>query len=210
MNVAKRNMSKEAKLELDGKIYTLPIVVGSEGEKAVDVSSLRATTGYITLDDGYGNTGSCVSKITFIDGDKGILRYRGIPIEELAEKSNFIETAYLIIYGVLPNRAQLKAFSDLLAAHQFLHEDMTYHFEGFPTGAHPMAILSSMINAASCYDEGLMNWKWGKTKQFDLYMAKLISQVRTIAKSASPHKRRIASPCQIASASIPRRNSSPR
>ncbi len=131
----------------------------------MDVSSLRANTSYITLDDGYGNTGSCVSKITFIDGDKGILRYRGIPIEELAEKSNFIETAYLIIYGdAAEPRPQLKVFSDLLAEHQFLHEDMKYHFEGFPTGAHPMAILSSMINAASCFDEGLMNWKWGKNE----------------------------------------------
>src|SRR6202034_40268 len=105
-------MSKEAKLELDGKVFTLPTVEGSEGEKAVDVSSLRATTGYITLDDGYGNTGSCSSKITFIDGDKGILRYRGIAIEELAEKSNFVETAYLIIYGALPTRSQFKTFSD--------------------------------------------------------------------------------------------------
>ncbi len=174
-------MSKEAKLELDGKIYTLSTLTGSEGEKAVDVSTLRATTGHITIDDGYGNTGSCVSKVTFIDGDQGILRYRGIPIEELAKESNFIETAYLIIYGELPNAAQLKKFSDLLGAHQFLHEDMKYHFEGFPTGAHPMAILSSMINAASCFDEGLMNWQWGKMKQFDVYVAKLISQVRTIA-----------------------------
>ena len=98
----------------------------------MDVSALRANTGYITIDDGYGNTGSCVSNITFIDGDKGILRYRGIPIEELAEKSNFIETAYLIIYGELPNRAQLKKFSDLLTENQYLHEDMKYHFEGFP------------------------------------------------------------------------------
>ncbi|HSY09365.1 MAG TPA: citrate/2-methylcitrate synthase, partial [Candidatus Dormibacteraeota bacterium] len=174
-------MSKEAKLELDGKVFTLPTVEGTEGEKAVDVSSLRATTGYITLDDGYGNTGSCSSKITFIDGDKGILRYRGIAIEELAEKSNFIETAYLIIYGTLPNRVQLKAFSDLLAEHQFLHEDMKYHFEGFPMGAHPMAILSAMINAASCFDEKIMRWQWSRTKEFDIIVAKLISQVRTIA-----------------------------
>src|SRR5277367_1872692 len=116
-------MSKEAKLELDGKVFTLPTVEGSEGEKAVDVSGLRAATGYITLDDGYGNTGSCSSKITFIDGDKGILRYRGIAIEELAEKSNFVETAYLIIYGKLPTADQLKSFSNLLAEHQFLHED---------------------------------------------------------------------------------------
>src|SRR5580700_1765635 len=174
-------MNNQAKLELDGKVFSLPTLTGSENEKAVDVSSLRANTGYITIDDGYGNTGSCVSNITFIDGDQGILRYRGIPIEEMAEKSSFIETAYLIIYGTLPTRLQLKTFSDLLSQHQFLHEDMTYHFEGFPTGAHPMAILSSMINAASCFDEGLMNWKWGKTKEFDIIVAKLISQVRTIA-----------------------------
>ncbi|HEY3932491.1 MAG TPA: citrate synthase [Verrucomicrobiae bacterium] len=174
-------MSTEAKLELDGKAFTLPTVVGTEGEKAVDISSLRATTGYITLDDGYGNTGSCSSKITFIDGDKGILRYRGIAIEELAEKSNFIETAYLIIYGSLPNREQLTSFSDLLAEHQFLHEDMKYHFEGFPTGAHPMAILSAMINAASCFDENIMRWQRSKGKEFDIIVAKLISQVRTIA-----------------------------
>ena len=174
-------MSKEAKLELDGKTYTLPIVEGSEGEKAVDVSSLRANTGYITLDEGYGNTGSCVSQITFIDGEQGILRYRGIPIEELAEKSTFIETAYLSFTATLPNRAQLRHFSDLLTDNQFLHEDMKFHFQGFPVGAHPMAILSAMINAASCFDEGLMHWHWGKAKEFDIYAARLISQVRTIA-----------------------------
>jgi citrate synthase len=174
-------MSKEAKLELEGKVYTLPTVEGSEGEKAVDVSGLRAATGYITLDDGYGNTGSCSSKITFIDGDKGILRYRGIAIEELAEKSNFVETAYLLIYGKLPTSPQLRKFSDGLTQHQFLHEDMKYHFEGFPTGAHPMAILSAMINAASCFDENIMRWQWSKTAEFDSCVAKLISQVRTIA-----------------------------
>lgn len=175
-------MSIEAKLELNGKRYTLPTVVGTEEEKAVDISSLRATSGYITLDEAFANTGACASKITFIDGDKGILRYRGFPIEELAEKSTFIETAYLIIYGHLPNRAQLRHFSDLFTEHQFLHEDMKYHFENFPTTAHPMAILSAMINASSCFDEGLMHWQWGKANsQFDSYAAKLMSQVRTIA-----------------------------
>jgi citrate synthase len=174
-------MSTEAKLELDGKPFSLPTLVGSEGEKAVDISSLRASTGYITIDDGYGNTGSCTSKVTFIDGDQGILRYRGIPIEQMAESSNFVETAYLIIYGELPSRDQLQKFSDRLTENQFLHEDMKFHFEGFPTGAHPMAILSAMINAASCFDEGLMNWKWGKNTEFDVYAARLISQVRTIA-----------------------------
>jgi citrate synthase len=174
-------MSKEAKLELDGKAYTLPTIVGSEGEKAVDISSLRANSGYITMDEAYGNTGSCMSKITFIDGDQGILRYRGIPIEELAEKSNFIETAWLIIYGKLPDRVQLKAFSEMLTEHSFLHENMKVQFEGFPSTAHPMAILSAMINSASCFDEKVMRWQWGKVKEFDTIVAKLISQVRTIA-----------------------------
>lgn len=174
-------MSTTTTFELDGKPYQLPIVTGTEQEKAIDISNLRATTGCITLDDGYGNTGSCLSRITFIDGEKGILRYRGIPIEELAEKSTFIETAFLIIYGNLPTRAQLRGFSDLLTENQYLHEDMKYHFQGFPTGAHPMAILSAMINAASCFDEGLMHWKWGVSKEFSIYAARLIAQVRTIA-----------------------------
>src|SRR6202166_3682121 len=104
---------KTAKVEIDGKICELPIVTGTEHEHAVDISDLRAKTGFITLDDGYGNTGSCQSKITFIDGEKGILRYRGIPIEQLAEKSSFIETAYLLIYGKLPTRTELRKFSDL-------------------------------------------------------------------------------------------------
>src|ERR1700756_4374313 len=120
---------KTAKLEIAGKICELPIVVGTEGEKAVDISNLRAQTGYITLDDGYGNTGSCQSEITFIDGERGILRYRGLPIEEMAEKSTFIETAYLLIYGQLPTRQQLQHFSNLLTQNQYLHEDMTFHFQ---------------------------------------------------------------------------------
>src|SRR5712672_748397 len=117
-------MTKQAKLELDGKAYSLPVVEGTEGELAVDVSKLRADSGYITLDDGYSNTGSCSSNITFIDGEKGILRYRGYPIEQLAEKSFFIETAYLLIYGELPNKEQLRRFSDLLTENEMLHEDM--------------------------------------------------------------------------------------
>ncbi|HEX5219340.1 MAG TPA: citrate synthase [Verrucomicrobiae bacterium] len=171
-------MSNEAKLELDGKSYVLPVVVGTEGEKAVDISALRAQSGCITLDEGYGNTGSCQSKITFIDGEKGILRYRGIPIEQLAEKSSFIETAFLIIYGHLPSQVELRRFSDLLTANQNLHEDMKYHFEGFPSGSHPMAILSAMINAASCFYPELMQ---GGSGDFDVHAARLISQVRTIA-----------------------------
>ncbi|MGA2603339.1 MAG: citrate/2-methylcitrate synthase, partial [Verrucomicrobiia bacterium] len=149
-------MSEQAKLEVDGKVYQLPVVIGAEGERAVDISKLRDESGLITLDDGYSNTGSCTSAITFIDGEKGILRYRGIPIEELAEKSTFVETAYLLIYGHLPTSQELRRFSELLTQNEMLHEDMKFHFEGFPPNAHPMAILSSMINAASCFHPRLM------------------------------------------------------
>jgi citrate synthase len=171
-------MSTQAKLELDGKVYHLPVVTGTEKEMAVDISALRAQSGYITLDESYGNTGACQSQVTFIDGEKGILRYRGIPIEELAEKSTFIETAYLIIYGHLPKRPELARFSDLLTANQILHENMKHHFEGFPSSSHPMAILSAMINAASCFYPELMS---GDRTNFDTHVARLISQVRTIA-----------------------------
>jgi len=172
-------MSETAELKLPNETVSLPIIVGSEGEHAVDISKLRAKSGYITLDDGYGNTGSCESAITFIDGEKGILRHRGIAIEELAEKSTFIETAYLIIYGNLPSHAQLRAFSDLLTYNEMLHEDMKFHFEGFPATAHPMAILSSMINVSGCFNEEPS--EIGAKPSFDYQAARLISQVRTIA-----------------------------
>ena len=172
-------MSNVAKLELDGRTYELPTTEGTQGERAISIANLRDATGYITLDDGYGNTGSCQSKITFIDGEKGILEYRGIPIEELAEKSTFVETAYLLIYGALPTRNQLRKFSDLLTDNQNLHEDMKYHFEGFPSTGHPMAILSAMINASSCFYPGLNGPR--NPDRFDVHAARLISQVRTIA-----------------------------
>ena len=172
-------MSETATLELNGKRYDLPVMVGSENEKAVAIGSLRDTTGYITLDDGYGNTGSCQSGITFIDGEQGILRYRGIPIEELADKSTFVEVAYLLIYGHLPNRAELRTFSDLLTENQNLHEDMKYHFEGFSSMAHPMAMLSAMINASSCFYPGLMGP--ASRDRFNIHAARLLAQVRTIA-----------------------------
>ncbi|MCX7825211.1 MAG: citrate synthase [Verrucomicrobiae bacterium] len=175
-------MNKTAKLELDGKVYELPTLVGTEGEKAVDISTLRQQSGYITLDDGYANTGSCKSKITFIDGEKGILRYRGYPIEVLAEKSTFVETAYLLIYGELPTANQLKRFSSLLTQNEMLHEDLKYQFEGFPAHGHPMAILSAMINACSCFDPELMEPY--NPAIFELEAARLISKVRTIAAFA--------------------------
>ena len=179
-----------AKLELKGKVYELPVIEGTEGETGVDISKLRDQSGSITLDDGYGNTGSCLSKVTFIDGEKGILRYRGIPIEELAEKSTFIETAYLIIYGHLPKREELQRFSQLLAQNENLHEGMKHHFEGFPPNAHPMAILSAMINASSCFYPGLMGP--ANRERFDVHAARLISQVRTIAAFAYRKSRGLA------------------
>src|SRR5207247_10458034 len=176
-------MDKSAELKLDGKTCKLPIVEGTEKELAVDISSLRNDTGYITLDDGYANTGSCQSEITFIDGEQGILRYRGIPIEELAEQSTFIEVAHLIIMGKLPTSAELRRFSELLTQNELLHEAMKHHFEGFPATAHPMAILSSMINAASCFYPELLSTSEMRA-QFELQAARLLSQVRTIAAFA--------------------------
>ncbi len=172
-------MNKTAELKLNDTTYSLPVVVGSEGEHAIDISTLRSQTNHITLDDGYGNTGSCYSKITFIDGESGILRYRGVPIEELAEKSTFVEVAHLLITGKLPSRPELKRFSDLLTKNELLHEDLKFHFEGFPSNAHPMAILSSMINAASCFYPELM--QADHKTSFELDAARLLSQVRTIA-----------------------------
>jgi citrate synthase len=175
-------MNEQAELGWNGQKTILPMIEGTAGERAIDISKLRDQTGLITLDSGYGNTGSCQSAITFIDGEKGILRYRGIPIEELAEKSTFIETAFLIIYGTLPTDAELRRFSDLLTKHELLHEDMRFHFEGFPPNAHPMAILSSMVNAAGCFYPELLAPQGAQ--DFSNETAFIISQVRTIAAFA--------------------------
>jgi citrate synthase len=175
-------MKEYAELGGNGKKTMLPLIQGTAGERAIDISKLRDQTGLITLDSGYGNTGSCQSAITFIDGEKGILRYRGIPIEELAEQSTFIETALLIIYGKLPTDPELRRFSDLLTKYELIHEDMKFHFEGFPPNAHPMAILSSMINAAGCYYPELLAPQ--EAQDFGKKAAFIISQVRTIAAFA--------------------------
>ena len=172
-------MSDTAQLKLPDQTIDLPIVVGTEDEHAVDITQLRAKTGYITIDSGYGNTGSCQSDITFIDGEKGILRYRGYPIEQLAESSTFVETAYLLIWGELPTKDQLEHFSGLLTKNAGLHASLTKSFEGFPDNAEPMATLSSMINAVSCYHPELM--KIDSEEEFTEAAAKLISKVRTIA-----------------------------
>ncbi len=140
-----------AHLSVNGKSYELPLVVGTENETAVDIRGLRQDTGHITLDSGYGNTGSCESAITFIDGEEGILRYRGYPIGELAERSSFVETSYLLIYGELPSPSELEAFQHELTYHTMLHEDMKKFFEGYPPSAHPMSVLSSMVASLSAY-----------------------------------------------------------
>ena len=173
-----------AKLILNGKEYELPVVVGTEDEVGIDITQLRAKSGAITLDDGYGNSGSCSSAITFIDGEKGILRYRGYPIEELAENASFTEVCYLLIYGKLPNVKELEAFNDKLTRHSLIHEDMKKFFEGFPSSAHPMAILSAMIASLSAY--------YPDEKDVDLNIIRLLSKARTIA--AFSYKKSVGQP----------------
>ena len=172
-------MVETARLQAGDQVAELPIVVGSEGEKALDIAKLRAETGYIALDPGYGNTGSCQSDITFIDGDEGILRYRGYAIEDLAEHSRFIEVAYLLIWGELPNAAQLDEFSALLTKHQMLREELKQHFSLFPPNSPPMAVLSSVLNALSCYYPELLEIQDEET--FIEASARIMSKVRTIA-----------------------------
>jgi citrate synthase len=183
-------MSHTCRIELDGKSYDFPVVEGTENELAIDVSALRDRTGYITLDDGYGNTGSCKSAITYIDGDQGILRYRGIPIEQLAANSSFMETAWLVIWGKLPTPEDRERFRNLLTDNQMMHESLRSHFEGFPPNAHPMAILSAMINAMSCYEPGMMEIE--DDTILERAAARLISKVRTIA--AASYKMSVGQP----------------
>lgn len=171
-------MTRTATLTFEGKTIELPVIEGSEGELGVDITSLRAKTGLITLDPAFGNTGACTSEITFIDGEKGILRYRGIPIEQLAERSNFIETAWLLIHGRLPSSHELEQFSARLTANAALHESFKHHFEGFPVDAPPMAMLSAMINTLSCFQRELEE---PNEDEFYEAAARLISKVRTIA-----------------------------
>ncbi len=172
-------MSDQGEIILEGKSYKLPVIEGSEKEKAVDISKLRQDSGYITIDSGYGNTGACKSAITFIDGDKGILRYRGIPIEVLAEKSDFVETSYLLMYGNLPNRAQREEFRNQLSGHSMIHEGMIKFFDGYPTTAHPMATLSSMVCSLSAYYPEHLDPK-DKTHVNHL-VPRLLAKMKTIA-----------------------------
>ena len=144
-------MSETAKIELEGKVYEFPVIEGTENEKAIDISRLRQETGYVTLDSGYKNTGACLSAITFLDGEEGILRYRGYPIEQLAEKASFIEVAYLLIYGALPTQTELDNFTESIKKHTLVHEDMKQFFEAYPAQAHPMGVLSAMVCSLSTF-----------------------------------------------------------
>ncbi len=184
-------MTDKAKLIVDGKTYEYPIIIGTEGEKGIDISSLRKDSGYITFDSGYANTGSCLSSITFLDGEKSILRYRGIPIEELAEKASFIETAYLLIYGHLPTKAELEKYSKAFTDQSMIHEGMKNFFDGYPLSGHPMGILSAMIGSMAGYYPELIKPNPSK-EEIDLISVELLAKVRTIAAFA--YKKSIGEP----------------
>ena len=184
-------MADNVQINIDGKTLECPIIVGTEGDKAFDIAKLRAQTGYITMDPGFGNTGSCKSAITYLDGEKGILRYRGIPIEQLAEKSTFVETSYLLIYGKLPNQKELDAFSEAFNEHSMIHEDMINFFDAYPSSTHPMAILSAMVCSMSAYYPEFI--KENPTKEeIDRIAIQLLSKVRTIC--AFSYKKSIGEP----------------
>ncbi len=182
--------TKTAQIDLGTVKFDAPVVVGTEDERAIDIGALRAKTGFVTLDPAFMNTASTKSAITFIDGDKGILRYRGIPIEQLAEKSTFVETSYLLIYGKLPNEQELTKFSTLLTRHSLIHEDMKHFFDGFPTTAHPMAILSAMVLSLSSYYPDALDVD--NKEIVDITIARLISKLRTIAAFA--YKKSVGQP----------------
>lgn len=175
-------METTGTIRLGNENFEFPIIEGTEGERALDTRTFRAKSGHIMFDEGYGNTGSCLSAISFIDGEKGILRHRGYPIEQLAEQSTFLEAAMLVIYGELPKSDALTAFRGEIRDHASIHTGMHRHFDGFPTNAHPMAILSSMLNSLGAYYPDMSsNDRERDLAHFDETAALLISKVRTIA-----------------------------
>ena len=173
---------QQVTLQHPGGTLELPIVPATAGESAIDVSKLLSSTGFITLDPGFVNTGACRSDITYIDGDAGILRYRGYPIEELAKNSTFVETSYLLMYGELPNKKQLEDFTEQIQRHTMLHEDLKKFFDGFPVDAHPMPVLSSAVSALSTfYQRDLDPFD---EPNVDLSSVRLMAKVPTIAAYA--------------------------
>ena len=173
-------MSEIAELKVGDKVYKLPIITGTEDEKAIDISKLRGESGLITLDPGFKNTGSTKSAITFLDGEKGILRYRGYAIEDLAEKSTFLEVAYLLIYGELPNKTTLDSFTSDITKHTLIHEDIKSILDGFPSNSHPMGVLSSLVSSLTAfYPESLDPNR--SAKDVDLSIRRLLAKVPTMA-----------------------------
>jgi citrate synthase len=179
-----------ARLEIDGKTLELPVVVGTEGERGIDIGKLRAQSGAITLDEGFVNTGSTTSAITFLDGEEGILRYRGYPIEVLAEKCDFVEVAYLLIYGKLPTSAEFDAFRMSLSHHTMIHEDMRNFYTGFPRDAHPMATLGSVVGALSTFYQDSLDVR--DPRQVEVSVHRLMAKLPTIA--AYSHKKSCGQP----------------
>jgi citrate synthase len=183
-------MAEVAKLKLGAEELDLPVVVGTENERAVDISKLRAATGHITLDEGYVNTGATTSAITFLDGEQGVLRYRGYPVEVLAEHCDFIEVCYLLIHGELPTEDQLVKFRKSMRRHTMLHEDMRSFYNGFPRDAHPMAILGSVVAALSTFYQDFLDPRDPEQVQISIF--RLIAKLPTIA--AYSYKKSIGQP----------------
>lgn len=184
-------MSDIAEIILDGKKYEFPVITGTEGEKAIDISKLRDETGYVTLDTGYKNTGATKSAITFLDGEAGILKYRGYPIEQIAEKSTFIEVAYLLIYGELPTKTELDDFTHEISRHTLIHEDMKKFFDGYPSKAHPMGQLVSLVCSLSSFYPESLNPNPTKEEQ-NLTIIKLLAKMSTIVSWI--HKKSLGHP----------------
>jgi citrate synthase len=179
-----------ARIEIAGRSYDLPVIVGTEGERGLDIAKLRAQTGCITLDEGFVNTGSTTSAITFLDGEQGILRYRGYPIEVLAERCDFVEVAYLLIYGKLPNPGELDTFRTSLSLHTMIHEDMRSFYSGFPRDAHPMAIVGSVVGALSTFYQDSLDVR--DPRQVEVSVHRLLAKLPTIA--AYSHKKSCGQP----------------
>ncbi len=177
--------------EIEGERHEFPVVIGSEGEKAINIGKLRSTTGYVTLDPAFMNTASCTSDITYLDGENGILRYRGYPIEQLAEQSTFVETAYLVIYGELPTENELAEFNNTITRHSLIHEDLKAMLEGYPAGAHPMATLASMVATLSAFYPEISNENQ-TPEQTNLSIARLIAKITTL--TAYSYKKAIGQP----------------
>ena len=185
-------MAEHAELKVKGKTYKLPLIEGSEKEVGIDISKLRAQSGLITVDTGFKNTGSTQSAITFLDGEKGILRYRGYPIEELAEKSTFLEVAYLLIYGNLPSPEELLSFKNRIKKHQIVHEDMKTIIKGFPSSAHPMGVLSSLVTALTAFFPESLDPNRSAEK-VDLTIMRLLAKIPTLV--AWSYKNKKGLPC---------------